>query len=97
MKKVGENQNVLVALKYPENAECPFISAKAKGALADELLEIAKENEIPVVRDEFLSGILTFEEIGSAIPYETWEIVAKIFAHIAGTKVVSGGKDGDDE
>lgn len=74
----------IFALKYPEGADCPFISAKAKGQLAEKLLRIAEENDVPVVKDEFLSGILTFEEIGSAIPMETWEIVAKIFAHIAG-------------
>lgn len=77
------DENILVALRYPENAECPFISAKAKGHLAEEMLEIAEENKIPVVKDEFLSGILTAEEIGSAIPIETWEIVAKIFAYIS--------------
>ena len=64
-------------------AECPFISLKAKGHLAEKLLDIVAENEIPVVEDAFLSGILTAEEIGASIPIETWEIVAKIFAHIA--------------
>ena len=73
----------LVALKYPEDAECPFISAKAKGKVAEKLLEIARENKVPLVQDDFLAGVLTFEEIGNAIPLETWEIVAKIFAHIA--------------
>ena len=56
---------------------------EGKGASAEKLLEIAAENEIPVVEDAFLSGILTAEEIGASIPIETWEIVAKIFAHIA--------------
>jgi Uncharacterized homolog of the cytoplasmic domain of flagellar protein FhlB len=78
-----EDVRKLVAIRYPSDAECPFISLKAKGHLAEKLLDIVAENEIPVVEDAFLSGILTAEEIGASIPIETWEIVAKIFAHIA--------------
>ena len=80
---IMEDVRKLVAIRYPSDAECPFISLKAKGQLAEKLLDIAAENEIPVVEDAFLSGILTAEEIGASIPIETWEIVAKIFAHIA--------------
>lgn len=80
---IMEDVRKLVAIRYPSDAECPFISLKAKGHLAEKLLDIAAENEIPVVEDAFLSGILTAEEIGASIPVETWEIVAKIFAHIA--------------
>ncbi len=82
-KTEKKSQNTLVALKYPEDAECPFISAKAKGQLADKLLSLAEENHVPIVKDEFLSGLLSYEEIGNSIPYETWEAVAKIFACIA--------------
>ena len=78
-----EDVRKLVAIRYPSDSDCPFISLKAKGYLAEKLLDIAAENEIPVVEDAFLSGILTAEEIGASIPVETWEIVAKIFAHIA--------------
>lgn len=78
-----EEKASLVALRYPENAECPFVSAKAKGKLAEELVKTAEENRIPVVRDRFLEGILTSQEIGESIPLETWEIVAKIFAFIS--------------
>lgn len=69
-----------VALKYPENADAPFIVAKEKGALAERLLKIAKENNVPVVEDEIACNILSVSEIGSCIPEETWEIVARIFA-----------------
>ena len=81
-----EEKKSLVALRYPEGAECPFISAKAKGLLAEKMLEIAKENDIPVVEDKLLEGLLTCEEIGESIPLETWEIVAKIFAFLADMK-----------
>ncbi len=71
-----------VALKYPENASLPFISAVAKGELAKRLLEIAEKQKIPVVKNITAANILSVQEIGSAIPENTWEIVAKIFAAV---------------
>lgn len=69
-----------VALRYPENAEAPFVVATGKGKLAERLLDIARKNNVPVVEDEFTANILSVQEIGTAIPEDTWEIVARIFA-----------------
>ena len=77
MKK---EEKVAVALKYPEDADLPFISAKAKGKLAEKMIEIASENNIPLVQDKIAANILSVSEIGSSIPEATWELVARIFA-----------------
>lgn len=69
-----------VALKYPENAEAPFISAAGKGLVAEKILEIAKEHSVPVVENEIAADVLSVQEIGSMIPENTWEIVAQIFS-----------------
>lgn len=79
MKK---NELKAVALKYPENASLPFVSVKAKGELAKKLVEIAAKQKIPVVENIEAANILSVQEIGSAIPENTWEIVAKIFAAV---------------
>ncbi len=71
-----------ISLKYPDNVEAPVVTAKAKGDVAKKMIEIAKENKIPVVEDKVLSNVLTLSEIGQCIPYETWEAVASIFAVI---------------
>lgn len=71
-----------VALKYPENKEAPVIAAKEKGLLAKRMLQIAEENNIPVVEDSLLTDVLTVAEIGECIPEETWKAVASIFAYI---------------
>ncbi|MFA6936869.1 MAG: EscU/YscU/HrcU family type III secretion system export apparatus switch protein [Treponema sp.] len=71
-----------IALKYPANADAPFITAKEKGALAQRMIEIARENNIPLVEDKVLTNVLTVQEIGKCIPEETWSTVAKIFAYI---------------
>ena len=77
MKK---EEKVAVALKYPEDADLPFISAKAKGKLAEKMIEIASEKNIPLVQDKIAANILSVSEIGSLIPEATWELVARIFA-----------------
>lgn len=71
-----------VALKYPEGAVAPFIAASAKGFLAEKMLEVAAEKKIPVTEDAALVDFLSVQEIGQAIPEETWEAVAKIFAFV---------------
>ncbi len=71
-----------VALKYPENSYAPFVSAVGTKINAQKILEIAKENEIPIVEDEDLTQILCAQEIGSFIPEETWSAVAAIFSFL---------------
>lgn len=71
-----------VALKYPSGADAPFVAAKAKGVLAEKMISIAREQNIPVVENKIAADILTFEEIGACIPEETWEIIARIFAFV---------------
>lgn len=71
-----------VALKYPEGASAPFIAASAKGFLAQKMLEVAAEKKIPITEDAALADFLSVQEIGQAIPEETWEAVAKIFAFV---------------
>ena len=50
-----------VALKYPENAEAPFISAVGKGLAAEKILEIAKE--FPVFLEKQLSDVLQVSKL----------------------------------
>ena len=71
-----------VALKYPEDFPVPFISIKENGLLAQRMVEIAKENNVPVVQDDLLENVLSLYDVGSCIPENTWYAVAGIFAYI---------------
>lgn len=71
-----------VALRYPEWAEAPYISAKAKGSVARRLVEIAEVNDIPVVENEEMANVLSLQNVGSFIPESTYEAIATIFAFI---------------
>lgn len=71
-----------VALSYPENAAAPIISASATGGLAERVIEIAEENNVPVVQNEILVNVLSRQKIGTLVPEETWTVLAKIFAFV---------------
>ena len=79
---MAEKRKTAVALRYPPDAEAPLIAATEKGILAERMIEIARENKIPVVEDEMLANVLSVQQIGQCIPEETWLAVAQIFAYI---------------
>lgn len=71
-----------VALRYPEWADAPYISAKAKGSVAERLVRIAEENDVPVVENAEMANVLSVQNLGSFIPEETYAAIATIFAFI---------------
>lgn len=74
------NEKTAIALKYPENAPAPFITAKGTGKLAEYILQQAHENDVRVVSDTSLVDFLKVEDVGDYIPEETWKAVATIFS-----------------
>ena len=76
-------QKVAVALKMEEYGKSvPKVSASAMGKLAERILEIAKENDIPVYEDQDLANSLRYLDVGMALPEELFPVVAEIIAHI---------------
>jgi|WetSurMetagenome_2_1015567.scaffolds.fasta_scaffold114107_1 flagellar biosynthesis protein len=71
-----------VALKYPEGADAPFITASAQGNAAERIKAIAEENDVPVIINDDLVQVISLQETGSCVPEETWTVLAKIFAFI---------------
>lgn len=77
-----KSQKSSVALKYPQGAEVPFITAKGKGQLAEKILDIAKENNIYIEENAPLVDLLSLEEVNDAVPEEAFEALAAIFAFV---------------
>lgn len=74
--------NKAVALRYPEGADAPYISAAAKGKLAERLVSIARQNGVPVIKNNEIADVLSFCSVGDYIPEETYTVLAKVFAFI---------------
>lgn len=81
-----KTKNKVVAIKYKEGVEAPFITAKGTGEKADFILQIAKENNVHIQQDSNLVDFLGNQSVGDFIPEETWDVVAKIFAFIIDSK-----------
>ncbi len=71
-----------VALKYTEDLPAPFIAARGKGSLASNLVRIAEDAGLPIQRDNDLSEILFHLEVGSFIPEELYEIIARLYTFV---------------
>jgi flagellar biosynthesis protein len=72
-----------VALGYDEKKDnAPKVLASGKGLIAEKIIEIARDNNIPMHRDADLVEILSLLEIDESIPIEVYSVVAKIFTFI---------------
>ena len=66
-----------VALSYD-----PDDDATGKGALAEKIIEEAKQAKVPVHKDSKLADTLSRLEIGELIPPELYEVVAEILVFV---------------
>ncbi|MFC7685434.1 EscU/YscU/HrcU family type III secretion system export apparatus switch protein [Ureibacillus sp. GCM10028918] len=72
-----------IALNYnPEKNNSPTVIAKGKGKIADNIIEKAALNDIPVYEDKNLVELLGNLDLNEAIPEELYEAVAEVFAFI---------------
>ena len=62
--------------------EAPRLLAAGKGRMAERIVEIARDADIPVVEDVALVSALMVLELGEEIPTELYQAVAKILAFI---------------
>lgn len=69
-----------VALRYDRSeSDAPMVIAKGADHLAKKIIEVAKENGVPVVERKPVARFLYKNvEIGHAIPYELYQAVAEI-------------------
>ena len=71
-----------VALSYDAGDEAPKILATGKGYVAEKIIEVAKEENVPVHKDEKLAKTLSGLEIGDYIPKELYGVVAEILVFV---------------
>lgn len=73
----------VVALRYdPDQENAPRVVATGTGVIADEILALAKEHDIPIHDDPLLVEALAGLDIDAMIPPELYTVVAEVFAYI---------------
>ena len=80
----NEKQKTAVALAYMPGDAAPKILATGKGAIAEKIIETAKEADVPFYKDDKLADTLSKLEIGDMIPPELYEVVAEILVFVDG-------------
>jgi flagellar biosynthesis protein len=81
------------ALAYtPGENNAPMVVASGKGMLAEKILEVAKQEKIPVVKDAHLAETLDKLRVGSEIPAELYEVVAEVLLFISRVDEEAGKK-----
>jgi len=71
-----------VALKYDEsNNIAPVVVASGVGYLAEKIIEVAAENNVPVFEDSSLSTILSQLDLGAEVPEELYKVIVDIYIY----------------
>jgi len=72
-----------IALKWdPYLNKAPKLAAKGQGILAEEIIRVARENDIPIREDHDLVQIFSLMDVGESIPPEVHTAIAEILAFI---------------
>jgi len=72
-----------VALKYNgKKDKAPRVVAKGRGAIAEKIIDIAKEHHVPLYEDKNLIQILEALDLETEVPPELYRAVAEVLAFI---------------
>jgi len=72
-----------VALRYESKEDrAPKLAAKGRGYVAERILELARQYNIPVRQDKNLLQILSRLDLNQEIPSEVYKAVAEILAFV---------------
>ena len=77
-----EEKKTAVALEYEPGDQAPKVIATGQGHLAEKILEVAKEADVPIHKDEKLARSLSVLDIGEYIPPELYSIVAEVLVFV---------------
>lgn len=72
-----------IALGYEAGTDfAPRVKAKGKGYVAEEIINRAKQADIPLQEDPSLVEMLSQLEVNEKIPENLYEVVAEVFAFV---------------
>ena len=71
------------AISYDLNTDAaPKVIAKGKGFVAERIIEMARECGVPLHEDPTLVELLVKLDLGDAVPYELYQVVAEVLSFI---------------
>jgi len=91
----GNVKNTAIALTWDGNI-APVISAQGLDSVAEQIIAVAKEHNIPFHEDAQLAQLLMTLELGEEIPEELYIVIAKVIAfayYVSGRTSVLGEQE----
>jgi len=84
--------DIAIALNYDETS-APRVTAKGRGLVAEEILKLAAENDIPIKEEPEIIELLATIELGDQIPEALYVAVAEVIAFAYSLKGKYVGED----
>jgi flagellar biosynthesis protein len=82
-EKRNVNRKEAIALSYShQHYDAPTVTAKGKGIIAENIIEKAQENGVPIQEDPSLVELLSKLHLNEKIPEDLYAAVAEVFAFI---------------
>ena len=79
----NDKRSIAAAIAYnPKQGQAPRVTASGRGPIAEQIMALARANNIPVHVDADLARILTTVELDCEIPVEALVAVAEILAYV---------------
>lgn len=78
-----ENTQRAAALKYspdsPQNT--PVVVASGAGYIAEKIIDLAQDNNVPIYRDDALASLLSQLDAGSEVPPELYQAIVDLYVY----------------
>ena len=85
-----EEKKTAGALEYEAGDKAPKVIATGQGVLAEKIIDVAQEANVPIHKDAKLARSLSILDIGEYIPPELYSIVAEILVYVDGMDRIQG-------
>ena len=87
----GGQSDIAVALRY-DGTHAPKVTAKGEYRLAEQIIEAARQADVPLYPDPELAVVLSQIPLGEEIPEQLYRAIAEViaFAYILAGKVPEG-------
>lgn len=84
-----------VALEYHAGEKAPKVIATGQGYLAEKIIDVAEQADVPIHKDEKLARSLSILDIGEYIPPELYSIVAEVLVFVDSMERIQSKIQGD--
>lgn len=70
-----------VALRYGEGDAAPVVVASGMGYLAERIVEVAADNQVPIYEDNSLATALAQLRLGQEIPENLYKAIVELYVY----------------